>query len=62
MNNPILVEVLRGTLAESLANALTASNSLTVSGGTANLSFANNYTGATTVSAGTLTASLAGAA
>ena len=42
-------------LTETVANALTGSQSLTVSSGTATLSQANNYTGGTTVNGGTLT-------
>ena len=48
-------------LTESVANALTGANSLTVNGGTATLSTANNYNGTTSVNGGTLTASVAGA-
>ncbi|WP_395736536.1 autotransporter-associated beta strand repeat-containing protein [Prosthecobacter sp.] len=48
-------------LTESVANALTGTNSLTVNAGTATLSFANNYTGATVVSGGTLTLTASGA-
>ena len=44
-----------GTLTEPAVNALTGSQALAVSGGTANLSLANNFTGNTTVSAGRLT-------
>jgi autotransporter-associated beta strand protein len=56
------VTVSGGTLAESVASALNgASQILTVSGGTANLTLANTYGGGTVVSSGTLTASAAGA-
>jgi autotransporter-associated beta strand protein len=50
-----------GTLTESTANALTGSQALVVSGGTAALSQSNNYTGGTTLSAGMLNINNAGA-
>ena len=42
-------------LTETVANAITGTSSLTVSSGTAALSVANNYTGATVVNGGALT-------
>ncbi|MEA3209118.1 MAG: hypothetical protein QOE70_2175 [Chthoniobacter sp.] len=57
-----LKNVTLSALTESVPNALTGTNSLSVQGGTATLSFGNNYTGATTVGGtGTLTATAAGA-
>ncbi len=50
-----------GTLAESVTNALSGSAALTITSGTANLSQANNYMGATNISGGTLQVSNTGA-
>ncbi len=50
-----------GTITENTSNALGGSSSLVVVGGTANLSQSNNYTGNTTLSAGTLLLGSAGA-
>jgi len=59
---PITLQNLSNSvLTESVANALTGTNSLTLLGGTATLSQANNYTGGTTVSGGTLAINAVGA-
>ncbi len=50
-----------GTLLEGVANALAGTAGLTVTGGTATLSQANNYSGTTMVSGGTLNLPVAGA-
>ena len=56
------IAVSGGVLNQTVANALTATNLLTVSSGTANLSQANNYSGSTTLtSTGVINASASGA-
>src|SRR5205085_9360582 len=53
--NQNTVTVNGGSLTETVANSLSGTASLAITSGTATLSTANNYTGNTTLSGGTLT-------
>ena len=58
--NVIVSTPTNSALTQSVANALTGTQSLTINGGTTTLSLANNYSGGTILNGGTLTVTGAG--